>query len=134
MLHRFRLLILPLLLTVLIVAGCDSDNNSNAQDMEMPGAADCPCFTSADVASGTDGAGVLSCQLTSLGLEFLDDENNTLFGVTCDSDLANCSCTNLSGSQMVDELQADICLMFMTTSILNFDGVEVVSCLFNADL
>jgi len=130
-LKKSKLHILPILLLVLAMAGCDSNNNSKAQDMETPEAQLCACFTEDDIVKELNNMGLVSCLVSSLGFEFLDDENETLFGVQCDSNASNCSCSNMSDSQMLQELQADICLMVMFTSILKFEGVETVGCVFS---
>jgi len=70
--------ILALALLLPLGYACDNNNNSNAQDMDEPGAGmvDCPCFTKEDVLNMGKNSAAVVCDFSNWGLllEFQGDD------------------------------------------------------------
>jgi len=116
------LIILPLLI-LLVLAGCDSDNSSNAQvGLGDPNASSCPCFSAQDItdaaATAQKNSIINMCAAfpTSMGLSVDLFSDSTLevsnFVVSCSMLAAYepgplCGCEKNGGEVMVDPLTKD---------------------------
>lgn len=129
----FTLLVLPLLIFVLALSGCDNNTSSNAQDMDMPEELNCPCFTEDDIVDAFNGVGLVSCVVGSVSVSLGGDSGDPDFEVACDANISNCTCTNMGSSQDVDDLVATFCLIEIMNSTLQLSGVgvETLACDFD---
>lgn len=126
------LLILPLLF-VITLAGCDSDNNSNAQDMSDPNA--CPCYSAQDIMDDAQGRDFFGCSVAPKGLavslDLSQGETEFTIGVSCpDASFGFCQCVdgvrNVVGNSLTKEQFFD-CTDIVTDAIVNEFGQESMS-------
>lgn len=127
---KSRLLLLPFLLFVLTISGCDNDTSSNAQDIEMPEELTCPCFTQDDIVEAFSGMDLVQCKVGSVSVSLGGSSADPDFEVACDANISNCTCTNMGSSQDVDDLVATFCLLDIMNSTLGLSavGVETLAC------
>lgn len=128
---KSRLLLLPFLLFVFAISGCDNDTSSNAQDiMEEPEELTCPCFTQDDIVNAFNGMALVQCKVGSVSVSLGGVSADPDFEVACDASISDCTCTNMGSTQDVDDLVATFCLLDIMNSTLQLSavGVETLAC------
>lgn len=126
------LLILPLLL-VMALAACDSDNNSNAQDMSDPNA--CPCFSAQDIKDDAMGKDFFACSVGSsvlaTSLDLSEGQTEFSIQVNCpDANFGFCQCSDGvrdSISNNVTKEQFFDCTDILVDAIVNEFGQQSMS-------
>ncbi len=125
---RSRLLLLPFLLFVFAISGCDNDTSSNAQDiMEEPEELTCPCFTQDDIVNAFNGMALVQCKVVSVSVSLGGVSADPDFEVACAASISDFTCTNLGSTQAVDDLVATSCLLDIMNSTLQLRAVQVVT-------
>jgi len=123
------------LLFILMLGSCDSDNNSNAQDMgEEPMADECPCFTLGDLE--TLGMQSTNIQCSIEGLSLLLTFNSQDMPEIATGCLINggCSCQSSfvfpGGSMAISEEEYTLCFQNMLNAMImfNIDETKLETC------
>ena len=130
---RSKLFVILPMLMLLIMAGCDSDNNGMAQDMTDPNA--CPCFSAQDIKDDAMGKDFFGCSVQPSALATAIDlsEGQTEFTINTacqDAEFGFCECVdgvrNVVNQSMNKEQFFD-CTQILVDAITNEFGQESMS-------
>lgn len=127
-----RFLVLPLILLFIFTA-CDSDNNSNAQDMSDPDA--CPCFSAQDIRDDAMGRDFFGCTVgpsaLATSLDLSEGQTEFSIQVNCpDADFGICQCSDGvrdTVSNNVTKEQFFDCTDILVDAIVNEFGQQSMS-------
>ena len=127
-------LVLPLLFLVILI-GCDSDNNGMAQDLGDSSA--CPCFSADDIKADAMGKDFFGCTVIpsgfSVSLDLSEGEDEFTIAVSCASgSFSSCQCVDgVSGvASSVDEEQYFDCTNILVEAITTeFEQQSMGMCL-----